>query len=219
MRYETTLWILFKRRRELKYTEPGCWEISLIKQQKRTHTNSSQISCVSNNVPINITLISEHRNVQSDSIQTRSNKTQTQLRLIFTNSGKISSVNHNVPTNIMLISGHRNVVETFKYKMQTQLRLPRRPTAQTCACAVLFAWIVAWQTLPALGSSAQFYTPLCGKQIQLKSKNLTRTNIKEEVVFRFMNVSTDFVTGLYYTLCFRCSVAWHCVVGIIVICQ
>ena len=139
MRYETS-WKLFERRRELKYTEPGCWEISLIKQQKRTHTNSSQISNVSNNVPINITLISEH---QSDSIQTRSNKTQTQLPLIFTNSGSISSVNHNyVPTNIMLISGHRNVVETFKYKIQTQLRLPRRPTAQTCACAVLFAWIV-----------------------------------------------------------------------------
>ena len=37
MKYETTAKTLFERQRKLKQTESGCWVISLMKRQKRTH--------------------------------------------------------------------------------------------------------------------------------------------------------------------------------------
>ena len=41
--YEATVQTLCESRRELEQTEPGCWEISLTNQQKRTHANACKI--------------------------------------------------------------------------------------------------------------------------------------------------------------------------------
>ena len=92
MRIEMTARALFERPTEVKYTEPGSSKISLMKRQESSHTNPCKNSRVSNAAAYQPTLLwpveTSRRSVRqypshaiSQPTTTRSNSTQTQLRL------------------------------------------------------------------------------------------------------------------------------------------